>query len=182
MEGVVILMYFFKVSTHTATLNKVAMASGIVTGFLFGGWTELLTAVLVLHVLDIITGLMVAGYNKEISSRAMNKGIKKKAGNWIALILAHVIDVILFDRQPIAVTGMSFVLIANEGLSIVENLGNLGVYMPDFITKYLKQIREGGDTAEFTLGEEPDKSIERVIIEDEDGTISEYKNEHDEKE
>ena len=175
-------MYFFKVSTHTATLNKISLACGITIGFLFGGWTELLTAVLVLHVLDMITGVMVAGKFNEIGSKEMNEGVKKKAGNWIALILAHVIDVVLFDRQPIAVTGMSFVLIANEGLSIVENLGNLGVYIPDFITKYLKQIRDGGDTSEYTLGEEPDKDIERVIIEDEDGKILEYKNEHDEEE
>ena len=177
-----ILMYFFKLGTHTATLDWVSLACGITFGFLFGGWTELLTAVLILHVLDMITGIMVAGKLKEIGSREMNKGIKKKVGNWIALILAHIIDVVLFDGQPIAITGMSFVLIANEGLSIVENLGNLGVYMPNFITKYLKQIRDGGDKAEFELGEEPDKSIERVIIEDEDGVISEYKNEQDEKE
>ena len=174
-------MFFFKVSTHTATLNKISLACGITVGFLFGGWTELLTAVLILHVLDMITGVMVAGKFNEIGSEKMNNGIKKKAGNWITLILAHVIDVVLFDRQPIAVTGMSFVLIANEGLSIVENLGNLGVYIPDFITKYLKQIRDGGDTSEYTLGEEPDKTIERVIIEDEDPKIIEYKNGHEEE-
>lgn len=175
-------MFFLKVSTHTATLDKISLICGITAGFLFGGWTELLTAVLVLHVLDLITGIMVAGKFNKIGSKEMNMGIKKKAGNWITLILAHVIDVVLFDRQPIAVTGMSFVLIANEGLSIVENLGNLGVYIPDFIKKYLKQIKDGGDTSEFKLGEEPDKNIERVIIEDEDGIISEYKNEHDEEE
>ena len=175
-------MYFFKVSTHTATLNKISLACGITVGFLFGGWTELLTAVLVLHVLDMITGIMVAGKFNEIGSREMNKGVKKKAGNWITLILAHVIDVVLFDRQPIAVTGMAFVLIANGGLSVVENLGNLGVYIPDFIKRYLKQIRDGGDTAEFKLGEEPDKDIERVIIEDEDGKILEYKNDHSDEE
>lgn len=181
MKGVVISMYFFKVSTHSAILNKVSLVCGITVGFLFGGWTELLTAVLVLHVLDMITGVMVAGKLNEIDSGEMNKGVKKKAGNWITLILANVIDVVLFDGQPVAVTGMSFVLIANEGLSIVENLGNLGVYIPDFISKYLKQIRDGGDTAELKLGKEPDKNIERVLIEDEDGVILEYKNEHEEE-
>lgn len=171
-------MYFFKISTNTATLSKISLACGMTVGFLFGGWTELLTAVLLLHVLDMISGLMVAGKNYNIDSKTMNKGVKKKAGNWIALVLANVIDVVLFDRQPIAVTGLAFVLIANEGLSIVENLGNLGVYIPDFISRYLKQIREGGDTSEFKLGDEPTKSIERVIVEDEDGNIAEYKNDH----
>lgn len=174
-------MYFFKVSTHTATLNKISLVCGVTVGFLFGEWTELLTAVLVLHVLDMITGIMAAGKLNDISSIKMNKGIKKKVGNWIALILANVIDVVLFDKQPIAVTGLAFVLIANEGLSIVENLGNLGVMLPDFITRYLKQIRNGGDTSEFTLGKEPDKTIERVIVEDEDGKISEYKNNNEEE-
>lgn len=157
MRGVDILMYFFKIGTYSATLNKVSLICGMTVGFLFGGWTELLTAVLVLHVLDMITGIMAAGKRNEIDSIVMNKGVKKKTGNWIALILANTIDIVLFDKQPIAVTGMAFVLIANEGLSIVENLGNIGVYIPNAIKKYLKQIRDGGDAAEFTLGEEPDK-------------------------
>lgn len=175
-------MFFFKVSTNTATLDKIAITCGVIAGFLFGGWTELLTAILVLHILDIITGVMVAGSRYDIDSNEMNKGIKKKIGNWIALILAHIIDVVLFDRQPIAITGMAFALIANEGLSITENLGNLGVVLPDFIAKYLKQIRDGGDKAEIVLGEEPEKTIQRVIIEDEDGKIQEIKNDNDNEE
>lgn len=148
-------MFFFKVSTHTATLNKISLACGITVGFLFGGWTQLLTAFLMLQGLDILTGLLTGAKNKDVSSSVMHDGVKKKIGSWIGLILAHVIDIVLFDGQNIAITGLSFVMIGNEGISIVENLSILGVPIPEFITKYLKQIRDYNNKTENKLEDSP---------------------------
>lgn len=173
-------MIFFKFGTSAGSLDKIALVIGAIVGFLLGGWTELLTALLVLHLLDIITGLMVGRKRREINSSRMNAGIKKKVGSWMALILANVIDGVLFDGQAIALTGMVFVLIANEGISITENLGNLGIKLPKFITEYLEQIRGQGDRVEFTLGDPPSPEIERVIIEDEEGHIQEIQNKKEE--
>lgn len=162
-------MLYLKIGTHAGTLDKIALGAGVFAGFLFGGWNELLTALLVMQALDIITGLLVGGKDKDISSSVMNAGIKKKVGTWAAIIMANTIDIVLFDSQPVAQTGIIFVLIGNEGLSLVENLGKLGVPMPDMITKYLIQIRNHSDKTEVKAGDLPANLIEKVVITQEDG-------------
>jgi len=166
-------MIFFKFGTYAEAFDRIVLVIGLVVGFLFGGWSDLLTALLLLHALDILSGVLVGGKKKQISSARMHSGIKKKLGGWLALILAYVIDGVLFEGQPMVLTALSFVLIGNEGLSIVENIGKLGVPLPRFITKYLEQIRSQGDSAEINLGELPSPEVERVIIEDETGQIQE---------
>lgn len=174
-------MLYFKIGTYAGTLDKLTLLLGGTVGFLFGGWTQLLTALLVLHLLDMITGMMVGGKLRQISSSRMFMGVKKKMGGWIALILANVIDNVLFDGQPIAVTGLAFVLISNEGLSITENLGNLGVEIPPIITDYLEQIRTQNDTFEINSEDVPKPEIEKVILEDEEGRIQQIENKKEEE-
>lgn len=164
-------MLFFKIGTYAGTMNKIVLTIGLAIGFLFGGWTELLTALIILQALDIIMGLLTATQKRSVNSSIMYTGIKKKLATWIGLILAHVIDKVLFDNQPIALTGLAFVMISNEGLSITENMGILGVPLPDFITGYLEQIRNQEDIAEIKSDEMPAREIDRVIIEDEDGVF-----------
>lgn len=134
-----------KMGTHSHMLDRVLLASGVTAGFLFGGWSELLTAFLVMQGLDILTGVLKGGKNREINSRKMHEGVKKKIGQWIGLVMANTVDIVLFDKQPIAITALTFVFIGGEGLSIVENLGVIGVTMPEFMTKYLVQIRDSGN-------------------------------------
>lgn len=162
-------MLYLKLGTHAGTLDKIALTAGVLAGFLFGGWHYLLTALLLMQGLDIISGLLVGGKDKNISSSVMNAGVKKKIGTWVAIIMAHVIDIVLFEGQPVAQTGIIFVLLGNEGLSLVENLGKLGVPIPDFITKYLIQIRSHGDKEEVKVGDLPASPIEQVTVISEDG-------------
>lgn len=169
-------MVFMKIGTIAGGLDKIALTVGIVMGFLFGGWTELLTALLVLHLLDIITGVLAGGKGDGITSSKMDAGLKKKLGSWIALILANVIDGVLFDGQGIALTGMVIMFISNEGLSIIENLGLIGVPIPKAIRQYLTQIREQADKLEYTLGEPPVPPVEKVTVEDEAGHVQELHN------
>lgn len=151
-------MFYMKLGTYAGTLDKIALSFGLMAGFLFGGWTHLLTAFLMLQGLDILTGLLIGTKNKDVSSSRMHEGIKKKVGSWIALILANVIDMVIFDGQSVAITGLAFVMISNEGLSLVENLGILGIAMPDFITQYLEQVRKHKDTIEYNTGNVPTDS------------------------
>lgn len=72
---------------------------------------------------------------------AMREGLLKKVGIWIILIVAHFIDLILFGGGLMATTAVSLAFIANEGMSITENLANVGVPIPAVITQYLKQIK-----------------------------------------
>lgn len=166
-------MFYFKVGSLTGTVSKASLYMGLSIGLLFGEWTYLLTALLLLNGVDILAGLLAAGRRQDVNSSKMLAGVKKKIGSWLSLVLANVIDTILFNGQPVALTGLAFVLIANEGLSIVENIGILGVPLPDFITEYLEQIRNMEDKAEITSGDVPSPKIEKVLVETEEGTVQE---------
>ena len=128
------------------TLDKVLLIGGGLAGFLFGGWSELLTALLVIQALDITTGFLVGVKNKGVSSKEMRAGLIRKVGVWILVIFAHTIDTVLLDGQLVAQTGVLFAFIANEGLSLVENLGNIGVIVPESVTKYLAQVKNRGES------------------------------------
>lgn len=162
---------YLKLGTSMAgSFNKTAIAMGAVVGFLFGEWTPLLMWILILQGLDIVTGLLVGGADKDISSHKMREGIKKKVGTWIALVLAHVIDEVLFGggQQAVILTATAFTLLAQEGLSIVENLGKIGIEIP-IISKYLVQIREHGEKSEISLGRVPNSDIAGIEVTHTDG-------------
>ena len=128
-------------------LDKVLLISGGLAGFIFGGWHELMGVLLVIQGLDIITGFLVGVKNKEVSSKEMRAGIFRKVGVWIAIIFANMIDIMLFDGNMVAQMSILFAYIAQEGLSLTENLGNLGVIVPEDFAKYLAQVKNKGEAA-----------------------------------
>ena len=45
-------------------------------------------------------------------------------------------------------TGMILYIVATEGISVLENLGILGVPLPGFVAKALEQLRDRSDAGE----------------------------------
>lgn len=122
-------------------LDKVLLISGGLAGFIFGGWHELMGVLLVIQGLDVLTGFLVGIKNKDVSSKEMRAGIFKKVGVWIAIIFAHMIDIMLFEGNMVAQMSILFAFIGQEGLSLTENLGNLGVIVPEDFAEYLAQVK-----------------------------------------
>ena len=145
-------MFYLKLGTTAGTLEKVVALIGLGVGWLFGGWTETLTALLVLQGLDLITGVLAGTKNKELSSFRMREGLITKVGYWLAIVLANVVDGVLFDGQMIVQTAVIFPFLAVEGLSVIENLGIMGVAIHKQVTQYLEQVRNKGDISEKTIG------------------------------
>lgn len=123
----------------------VALFGGVLgglIGFLFGGWNTALTIFLVIQILDVISGLLQAFQEHNLNSSIMRKGLVRKFAFWIAIILAHFVDLILFNGKEVALTGIVFSLIGQEAISIIENLGSLGVILPPALTKYFIKIKD----------------------------------------
>lgn len=129
------------------TLDKVLMIIGGLAGFIFGGWHELMGVLLVIQGLDIITGILVGIKDKGVSSTVMRKGLVKKVGIWVLVIFAHMIDITLFDGSMVAQMSVLFAFVAQEGLSLTENLGNLGIIVPESVSEYLAQVKNKGESA-----------------------------------
>jgi len=112
--------------------------------YLFGG-VRFLHFLLLLMSLDIVTGLFKAWKNKELWSRDSLFGYARKLLILVVVILANVIDQILSLGGAVAYATVLF-YIASEGLSIVENLAQVGVPIPTVILEKLKSIDSTGES------------------------------------
>ena len=102
-------------------------------------WIILLPAVLM--ALDIVTGFVNAWVKKKVKSSIMRKGLGKKIGELIVLIIAQVLFYSVSLPQ-IVVAGISFYIVVMELISICENLKKLGVPIPDFIDRALNSAAD----------------------------------------
>ena len=76
-----------------------------------------------------------------ISSQRGFKGIVKKAAFLAVVAVGHIVDGIMGMSGAVRLLVISF-LLANEGISILENCGNMGVPIPRKLLDILEQIRE----------------------------------------
>lgn len=126
------------------------LAAGVIASavtYLFGGWTGVLSTLILFMILDYVTGIVVAAFfhksNKtesgSLSSVAGYKGLFKKIGILIAVAIANHVD-ILMGVNGVLLNAIIYGFIANEGLSILENIGNMGVKLPDKLVKALDTL------------------------------------------
>lgn len=135
-------------------------AIGSAISYLLGGWETAIQTLVCLMLVDYITGIMLAILNKSskspkggLSSEAGFKGIFKKAGMLIVVIIANRLDVLA--GTDIIRNGCIFVLIANEGLSIIENLGVMGVPVPKILIRFIEALKNKDNEQTDTPSEEP---------------------------
>ena len=89
--------------------------------------------------LDIITGLLKALYHKTANSKYTYKGFIKKLSILAGIGLAVLLDLILSGGVAVISTGAIMLMVVMEGMSVLENLGAMGINFP-FISKRLEQV------------------------------------------
>lgn len=107
-------------------------------------WVFLLP--LVLMAADVVTGWIQASVNGTWDSTKMRKGLYRKSGELLTILIAYAIQEAV--TLPIDVTVyISAYVIIMELLSIVENLDQAGIPVPSFVRtrlgKVAKEIDEG---------------------------------------
>lgn len=112
--------------------------------FLLGGFDVALISLIIVMILDYITGVMSAFYNKELSSKVGFKGILKKFFYLIIIALSVRIDNLMGESSLIR-TFVIYYFVANDGLSILENAGELGIKLPKKLFEALDQLKNKGD-------------------------------------
>lgn len=122
--------------------NSISSISAVIVGaltYLLGGWDILIIALLILMVLDYISGILKGLYTKKLSSQIGFKGILKK----IFILIIVSLSVICEKLGVPAIREITIVFFAvNEGLSILENATEMGLPIPEAIKDTLLQIRE----------------------------------------
>lgn len=149
--------------------------------FLFGAWHITLAILAVMVVLDILTGITKGFMLKEVRSRKLSNGLFRKAGFVALIILANMID--LWIGVPFFRNLVVGLLIANEAISILENLTQMGVPIPKKLIQFLQIVKEDdGDITKAKAeivnirksAEVVEKKLEKVhtevILEDKENT------------
>lgn len=121
------------------------LAGGVIS-FLFGGFDMLLKALIVLVILDYITGFIKGVYTKMLSSEIGFKGLLKKILIFIVVIVAVIIQGLINNSIPIREVVIVF-FICNEGISILENAAEF-IPIPDKLKSILLQLRNTNEESE----------------------------------
>lgn len=108
--------------------------------YFLGGWDIALQILITVIILDYVTGVFKAVYNKEINSSVGLKGIIKKLGYLIVVAVAVILDKVTGNTGAIR-TLVIYFFVANEGISILENWGGMGLPMPQKIFDVLEQLK-----------------------------------------
>lgn len=112
--------------------------------YLIGGFDIAIQSLLIVMVVDYLTGIASAIYNKELSSKIGFKGIIKKFCYLLVVALSVVIDNLLGQSGLIRSLVIYF-FVANDGLSIIENMAEMGVKLPQKLIDALEQIKKKGE-------------------------------------
>jgi toxin secretion/phage lysis holin len=116
----------------------VAAGTGIST--LLGGWDMALKVLVLFVVCDYVTGMVAAWHEKSLDSNVGFFGIAKKVLLFVPVALGYWLDQALGSEilRNLAI----FFYIANEGLSILENLGRVGIAVPPTLLEALQQLKD----------------------------------------
>ena len=112
--------------------------------YLLGGFDIALQSLIIVIVIDYLTGIASAIYNKELSSKIGFKGIIKKFCYLLVVALSVVIDNLTGQSGIIRILVIYF-FVANDGLSIIENMAEMNVKLPKKLIDSLEQIRKKGE-------------------------------------
>ena len=112
--------------------------------FFLGGWDIALQILIVVVLLDYLTGICQAIYNKKLNSTVGAKGIIKKIGYFIIVAVAVILDKITGDTGAIR-TLVIYFFVANEGISILENWGGMDLPLPQKLIDTLEQLKNDND-------------------------------------
>lgn len=124
-------------------------------GWFFGGCDGLLYALIAFVIMDYIIGVMCAVNEHTLSSEVGFKGICKKVLIFLLVGIANVLDVQVIGTGSVLRTAVIFFYLSNEGVSILENAGRLGLPIPRKLKDILAQLH---DRAEGEVEEEEEET------------------------
>ncbi len=131
-------------------VRGVGMVTGVIVGLL-GGWDVSLQVLVAFMIIDYITGLIVGftGHSKKTENGGLDSGVGLMGIVKKFLMLMIVVVAVLLDKligqEALLRSCTIFFFIANEGLSILENVGLMGVKLPGKLQEALEKLSEKKD-------------------------------------
>lgn len=111
-------------------INSISAGIFAVCGFLWGQLDGLVYALTAFMVMDYITGLISAYIAKKLSSKVGFYGIAKKVFIMVLVAVGHILDAHVLGGGSVCRSAVTGFYLANEGISILENAGKIGLPLP----------------------------------------------------
>ena len=135
----------FSIDIVWAKIQMAVAAIGGWLGYFLGGMDGLMIALIVFMALDYITGLMCAVIDKKLSSAVGFKGICKKVLIMMLVGVAHIVDLHVVGTGQALRSAVICFYLSNEGVSVLENAGHLGLPIPEKLKDILAQLHNRSD-------------------------------------
>lgn len=129
-------------------IQVVLTAVGGWLGWFLGGCDGLLYALIAFVVTDYITGVMCAVADKKLSSKVGFKGICRKVLIFLLVGIANILDMQVIGNGSVLRTAIIFFYISNEGVSVLENAGHIGLPVPQKMKDVLEQLHKRAESGE----------------------------------
>ena len=134
----------------TGALSVIGALGAVITT-LFGGWDTGLATLVLFMTVDYVTGLIVAGVfqnsnkteNGALESKAGWKGLCRKGTTLLIVLVACRLDLMLGSNYIRDAVIIGFVF--NESISILENVGLMGVDLPPVLVKAIDILKSKTD-------------------------------------
>lgn len=119
-------------------------ALGGFLGWFLGGADGFLYALIAFVAIDYISGVMCAISDKQLSSEVGFRGICRKVLIFILVGSGNIVDVYVLQNGNVLRTAVIFFYLSNEGISLLENAGRLGLPIPQKLKDILSQLHDKG--------------------------------------
>ena len=129
--------------------NFVVAGISTICTWIFGGWDMALYILILFMVIDYITGVIKSYLTKELSSNIGFNGLVRKTTIFLVFFVAVGVDRILNNDNWIFRTLTCYFFVANEGISIIENVAVIGIPVPKKLMEALKQLKGEGENEQF---------------------------------
>lgn len=130
------------------TIQLIFTAVGGWLGYFLGGCDGLVYALLAFVVIDYLTGVMCAVSDRQLSSAVGFRGICRKVLIFLLVGVANLLDVQVIGTGSVLRTAVIFFYLSNEGVSLLENAGHLGLPIPEKIKTVLEQLHDRAEKEE----------------------------------
>lgn len=138
-------------SGKEAAFGGFAAAIGLAISDFLGGWDKALQVLLILILADYISGVLGAIKNRKVNSDNMFWGGVRKIVVLFIVGLSSMLDDWIQPGPPIFRTAAIYFYATREGLSVVENLGTIGVPLPNKVREFLEQLTEKGKKTDVDI-------------------------------
>ena len=128
--------------------NGIQLVFAVIGGWL--GWflgecDGLMYALIAFVIADYVTGVMCAVSDRRLSSEVGFKGICRKVLIFVLVGMANILDMHVIGTGCVLRTAVLFFYISNEGVSVLENAGHLGLPVPARLLNVLEQLHEDAE-------------------------------------